>query len=99
MYTPGPDGMFFSLPSSAEFMSVGAAGARRMGVPVFEEPPGLVLIFPCVVDTDARTRPDGVHIEIAILNPQRFAGQIRRIQFLGDGHRHTQLSGSAGDIG
>src|SRR3954469_12888780 len=98
MYTPGPDGMFFSLASSAGFISIGAESGH-MRVSALVKPPRLVFIFAGVIHADPGPGIYGTDFQAAVFNPQLSGGKIHLVEFLVDGQCHTKFAGATGDVG
>src|SRR5262249_25971187 len=45
--------------------------SRNVRVPIHIEAPGLIFVFPGVIDSDARTGADRARIEVPIFDPNR----------------------------
>src|SRR2546427_4651793 len=72
--------------------------AGDVRVPFDVKPPGLVLVFARVIDSDSRTCANRSVIQFPIFNPKRVRQQVFAVQLLVDRHRLAKLSGPACDV-
>lgn len=72
---------------------------RHVRIAVNEEAPGLIFVFPGIINSDARAREDWSRMDFPVFDPNRSAEEICAVELLIDRHRHAQLAGATGDIG
>src|SRR5678816_2257838 len=90
--------MFFSLASSAGFMTIGAT-TGYVEVSALIKTPGLVLELAGVIDSNARTGLNPPDVQTSVFNPEFSRAKVQSIKALVNGHCHTEFSGPAGDVG